>query len=147
MTRREVPESRKVGEVALSLYLKGRLPVKKVAEKLATYMEIEAARDVLDQLVRDGRITPQDVEPIISGFQSTRSAENHIAATTGVTACGGAVLAMVSGAGTVAGLRDSGITSGLAALGGLIGGGMAAGLVVTVAALLPLAPPRFGRPR
>ncbi|CDS47972.1 hypothetical protein [Polaromonas sp. CG9_12] len=36
--------------------------------------------------------------------------------------------------GSVAGLGAAGITSGLAAVGSLVGGGMAAGLVVTAAA-------------
>lgn len=40
----------------------------------------------------------------------------------------------VSTAGAVSGLGATGITSGLAAVGSVVGGGMAAGLVVTVVA-------------
>ena len=52
-----------------------------------------------------------------------------------VGALGGsaATVGAVSGAGSVAGLSAAGISSGLAALGGTIGGGMAAGLVVSAA--------------
>ena len=47
---------------------------------------------------------------------------------------GGAASVMaVSGAGSVAGLSAAGISSGLAAVGGVVGGGMAAGLVVSAA--------------
>lgn len=68
---------------------------------------------------------------MISDPQSTRSVENQIAAAIGVPAGGAAALTMVSASGTVASLSASGITSGLAALGGFVGGGMAAGLLVT----------------
>lgn len=43
-------------------------------------------------------------------------------------------IAAVSSMGTVAGLSGAGITSGLAALGGTVGGGMAAGAAITAAA-------------
>jgi hypothetical protein len=43
-------------------------------------------------------------------------------------------VATVASAGTVTGLGATGITSGLSAVGAIVGGGMAAGLVVTVAA-------------
>lgn len=43
-------------------------------------------------------------------------------------------IAAVSAAGSVAGLSGAGITSGLAAIGGTVGGGMAAGVVITTAA-------------
>lgn len=43
-------------------------------------------------------------------------------------------IAAVSAAGSVAGLSGAGITSGLAAIGGTVGGGMAAGVAVTTAA-------------
>ncbi len=43
-------------------------------------------------------------------------------------------IAAVSAAGSVAGLSGAGITTGLAAIGGSVGGGMAAGVVVTTAA-------------
>lgn len=43
-------------------------------------------------------------------------------------------IAAVSAAGSVAGLSGAGITSGLAAIGGTVGGGMAAGVALTTAA-------------
>lgn len=54
-----------------------------------------------------------------------------------VAGVGGAV-AVVSAAGT-AGLSAAGITSGLAAIGGVVGGGMAAGIVITAAAPVAVA--------
>lgn len=127
----DIPELKQFVEIVLSAYLKGKLPPKEVAQKLATHLELEAARDVLDRLVQDGRIKREEAESIIKEFQSKRSLENGVAATAGVSAGGGAALTMVSASGTVAGLSGAGITSGLAALGGLVGGGMAAGLLVT----------------
>lgn len=46
---------------------------------------------------------------------------------------GGGSVAAVSSAGSVAGLSAAGISSGLATLGSVVGGGMAAGLVVSTA--------------
>ena len=43
-------------------------------------------------------------------------------------------VAAISAMGTTAGLSAAGITSGLAAIGGTVGGGMAAGIVITTAA-------------
>lgn len=43
-------------------------------------------------------------------------------------------IAAISGMGAVSGLSGAGITSGLAAMGSLVGGGMVAGVAVTVAA-------------
>jgi hypothetical protein len=43
-------------------------------------------------------------------------------------------IAAISGMGAVTGLSGAGITSGLAAIGSLVGGGMVAGVAVTVAA-------------
>lgn len=57
ISRGDLLELKKVAELALSAYLKGKLPPKEVAQMLATHMELEAARDVLDQLAHDGRIT------------------------------------------------------------------------------------------
>lgn len=48
-------------------------------------------------------------------------------------------IAAVSSMGTVAGLSGAGITSGLAALGGTVGGGMAAGAAITAAAPVAVA--------
>lgn len=50
----------------------------------------------------------------------------------------------VSAAGSVAGLGAAGITSGLAAVGSVVGGGMAAGLVVTAAAPLAVGAAAYG---
>lgn len=54
-----------------------------------------------------------------------------IASVAGTTA---ATVAAVSAAGAVPGLSAAGITSGLAAIGGTVGGGMAAGMAMSVAA-------------
>jgi hypothetical protein len=43
-------------------------------------------------------------------------------------------IAAISGMGAVSGLSGAGITSGLAAIGSLVGGGMVAGVAVTVSA-------------
>ena len=131
VSSKDILELKRFAESALSAYLKGKVLPKEVAQKLATHMEVEAASEVLDQLVHDGRIAREEANSIIQELRSARSVENGIAATTGVTAGGGAALTMVSASGTVAGLSASGITSGLAMLGGLVGGGMAAGLLVS----------------
>jgi hypothetical protein len=57
---------------------------------------------------------------------------------TKVTLTGGAAGAVGSVA-TVSGLGATGITSGLAAIGGTVGGGMAAGLAITAVAPLAVA--------
>lgn len=131
ISAKELLTLQKFADSVISAYLKGKLPPKEVAQRLATQMEIESAREVLDQLVTDGRVERAEADTILEELQSTRSIENSIAAGTSVTAAGGAALTMVSASGTVAGLSASGITSGLAALGGLVGGGMAGGLLVT----------------
>lgn len=69
------------------------------------------------------------------------------AAITGVTA--GAVgaagsVGTVAAAGTVTGLGATGITSGLAAVGSVVGGGMAAGLAITVAAPIAIGAAGYG---
>lgn len=50
-------------------------------------------------------------------------------------AAAGVPIAAIAGSGSVFGLSAAGITSGLAALGGLVGGGMLAGTVLVVPAL------------
>ena len=45
----------------------------------------------------------------------------------------------VSASGSVAGLSAAGISTGLAAIGGTVGGGMAAGVVITTAAPMAVA--------
>jgi hypothetical protein len=57
-------------------------------------------------------------------------------AAVGAVTSSAAALAMVSTAGSVTGLSAAGITSGLATIGATVGGGMAAGFVLTSA--LPL---------
>ena len=60
--------------------------------------------------------------------------KEKVAVATGATVGGGAVLSTIAAAGSVTGLGATGITSGLASVGAIVGGGMAAGLAVTVAA-------------
>ncbi|PSM48498.1 hypothetical protein C7Y66_14205 [Chroococcidiopsis sp. CCALA 051] len=54
--------------------------------------------------------------------------------TAGAVAGTAGAVGTVAAAGSVAGLSAAGITSGLAAVGATVGGGMAAGVVITVAA-------------
>ena len=63
-----------------------------------------------------------------------------IAGAAGTAAGAAGSVGTVAAAGTVTGLGATGITSGLAAIGSVVGGGMAAGLVITAAA-----PPRDWR--
>ena len=70
--------------------------------------------------------------------QAEKERISEMIGTGGATAFGfGGITAAVSASGAVAGLSAAGISSGLAAIGGLVGGGMAAG--VAVAAAIPLA--------
>jgi hypothetical protein len=114
----------------IAAYLDGKLRVQDVAAAFATNLEVEGVQEVLNRLIDDGRLTRSEADEMIRELYSARSAENKVAATTATAAGGTAAVWMVSGAG-LSGLSASGITSGLAALGGIIGGGMAAGLVVT----------------
>lgn len=57
-----------------------------------------------------------------------------VAAATGAVAGGAGAITAVAASGAVSGLGAAGITSGLAAVGSVVGGGMAAGLLVTAAA-------------
>lgn len=61
----------------------------------------------------------------------------------GVAGAAGSV-GTVAAAGSVAGLGAAGITSGLAAVGSVVGGGMAAGLVITAAAPLAIGAAAYG---
>ena len=61
----------------------------------------------------------------------------------GVVGAAGSV-GTVAAAGSVAGLGAAGITSGLAAVGSVVGGGMAAGLVITAAAPLAIGAAGYG---
>jgi hypothetical protein len=67
-----------------------------------------------------------------------------IAAATGATVGGAGAITAVSAAGPVVGLGAAGITSGLAAVGSLVGGGMAAGLIITAAAPLVVGAATYG---
>lgn len=85
--------------------------------------------------------------PLLYGILMLDNLDDDVkaAAATGagaVTGAAGAVGA-VSTMG-VAGLGATGITSGLAAVGGLVGGGMAAGLAVTAAAPLAIGAIGYG---
>jgi hypothetical protein len=68
------------------------------------------------------------------------------AITAGAAGAAGAVgsVGTVAAAGSVAGLGAAGITSGLAAVGSVVGGGMAAGLVITAAAPIAAAGLGYG---
>lgn len=61
----------------------------------------------------------------------------------GVVGVAGSV-GTVAAAGSVAGLGAAGITSGLAAVGSVVGGGMAAGLVITAAAPVAIGAAAYG---
>lgn len=57
----------------------------------------------------------------------------RVAAKVGTVAAAGGSLAAISASGAVAGLSGAGITSGLAAIGAGVGGGMVAGTAAVVA--------------
>jgi hypothetical protein len=59
--------------------------------------------------------------------------EEIIGAVGGLAAASVATLDLVSAAGSVVGLSAAGMTSGLAAIGSVVGGGMATGIVTTAA--------------
>ena len=69
----------------------------------------------------------------IAAGKSWASATCGWGTTAGSVAAGGGAVALVSAAG-VPGLSAAGITSGLAAIGSSVGGGMAAGAFVVIAA-------------
>ena len=66
------------------------------------------------------------------------------AAVVGAVAGGAGVYGAIATSGSVAGLGATGITSGLAAVGSIVGGGMAAGLAVTAAAPVAAGAIAFG---
>ncbi|TSA13066.1 MAG: hypothetical protein D4R79_06315 [Comamonadaceae bacterium] len=65
-------------------------------------------------------------------------------AAAGAAVGGAGAVTAVAVAGPVAGLGAAGITSGLAALGSVVGGGMAAGLIITAAAPLAVGAAAYG---
>lgn len=112
-----------------NMFEKG-ISVEEIAAWLATLLKLNGASQVLNELVRDGTIDQEKANNVLEMFTRRTAAENVAAATAGVTTGGATAVGMVSAAGAVSGLSAAGITSGLSALGGLIGGGMAAGLLV-----------------
>ncbi|HAS6052190.1 TPA: hypothetical protein I7122_05490 [Vibrio vulnificus] len=75
----------------------------------------------------------KDDETLCSKERDSRSVGRK-ATYAGAAAGTAGSIAAVSAAGSVAGLSGAGITSGLAAIGGTVGGGMAAGVALTTAA-------------
>jgi hypothetical protein len=75
----------------------------------------------------------KDDEALPSSERDARQAGRVAALTVAVAGTGGTISA-VSAMGSVAGLSGAGVMSGLAAIGGTVGGGMAAGTVIAVAA-------------
>jgi len=75
----------------------------------------------------------KDDEHLPSAERQARAA-GRVATTAGAVAGTAGAITAISTAGTVAGLSGAGITSGLAAIGATVGGGMAAGTAMTVAA-------------
>ncbi len=70
--------------------------------------------------------------------------DEKVAAGVGASAGIAGSVATVSAVGAVGGLSAAGITSGLAAVGGVVGGGMATGIVITCAAPLAVAGAVYG---
>ena len=95
----------------------------------------------------NGNMMPRRKAPQIFGVFMLNDLDDDVkaAAAAGAGAATGAAGAVgaVSTLG-VAGLGATGITSGLAAVGGLVGGGMAAGLAVTAAAPLAVGAIGYG---
>jgi hypothetical protein len=75
----------------------------------------------------------QDDEHLPESERDARQAA-RISAKAGTVAGAAGTVGTISAVGTVAGLSGAGITSGLAAIGSIVGGGMAAGVVISVAA-------------
>lgn len=85
-----------------------------------------AAQTVMDRVLRDDDQLPSE-EREARGVGRAMIAVGTVAGTTGT-------VGTIAAAGSVAGLSGAGITSGLAAIGSVVGGGMGAGIAVTVAA-------------
>lgn len=85
-----------------------------------------AAQAVMDKVLRDDDRLPSE-ERQARGVGRAMIAVGTVAGTTGT-------VGTIAAAGSVAGLSGAGITSGLAAIGSVVGGGMSAGIAVTVAA-------------
>lgn len=77
--------------------------------------------------------TLKDDDKLPESERNARKKARVVAKAGSVAGAAGSVAA-ISASGTVAGLSGAGISSGLAAIGGTVGGGMATGVAVTVAA-------------
>jgi uncharacterized tellurite resistance protein B-like protein len=103
--------------------------------------ELEYVEKIGEQLgiSKDQVMTIKDVQFHLWKLRSTPSDSDAFKAMlkecASNLAAAGVPIAAVAGSGSVFGLSAAGITSGLAALGGLIGGGMLAGTVLVVPAL------------
>ena len=85
-----------------------------------------AAQVVMDKILTDDDRLPSE-EREARGVGRAMIAVGTAAGATGT-------VGTIAAAGSVAGLSGAGITSGLAAIGSVVGGGMSAGIAVTVAA-------------
>jgi hypothetical protein len=85
-----------------------------------------AAQAVMDNVLRDD-------DRLLSGEREARGVGRSMIAVGTIPGTTGTV-GTIAAAGSVAGLSGAGITSGLAAIGSVVGGGMSAGIAVTVAA-------------
>jgi hypothetical protein len=85
-----------------------------------------AAQAVMDKVLRDD-------DRLLSGEREARRVGRSMIAVGTIAGTTGTV-GTIAAAGSVAGLSGAGITSGLAAIGSVVGGGMSAGIALTVAA-------------
>lgn len=103
--------------------------------------ELEYVQAIGDQLgiTKDQVMAIKDVQFHLWQLRSTPSDSDAFKAMlkecASNLAAAGVPIAAIAGSGSVFGLSAAGITSGLAALGGLIGGGMLAGTVLVVPAI------------
>ena len=79
-----------------------------------------------------------------TSYMTDKDKKAAIAGAAGTAAGAAGSVGTVAAAGTVTGLGATGITSGLAAIGSVVGGGMAAGLVITAAAPLAIGGAAYG---
>jgi choline-glycine betaine transporter len=90
-------------------------------------------------------MAPNSNEGIGDSVDMTDKDKNAaVAGAAGTVAGAAGSVGTVAAAGTVTGLGATGITSGLAAIGGVVGGGMATGLAITVAAPLVIGGAAYG---
>jgi len=73
-------------------------------------------------------------DPLLSSKEREARSVGRMAAKVGTAASAVGTLATISASGTVVGLSGAGITTGLATIGGTVGGGMVAGTAVAIAA-------------